>query len=100
MGWTDWTPLPLATPFTQESLRKRLMAVKQASLAIPRNRNLLARNLGPICCRVSLDQDEGLLYRIPEELASQAGEALKNYFFLTLIGGRSRVAFPGEAILN
>ena len=80
MGWTDWTPLPLSTPFTQESLRETLDGGQAFRWQFLETDSCWQGIWGRFVARVSLNQDEGLLYRIPEELAQQAAEVLKNYF--------------------
>ncbi|MCH2387424.1 MAG: DNA-binding protein [Opitutales bacterium] len=80
MGWTDWTPLPLATPFTQEALRETLDGGQAFRWQFLEMESCWQGIWGRFVARVVLDQDERLLYRIPEELMPQAAEALKNYF--------------------
>ena len=80
MGWTNWTPLPLATPFTQESLRETLDGGQAFRWQFLETESCWQGIWGRFVARVVLDQNEGLLYRIPKELAPQAAEALKNYF--------------------
>ena len=100
MGWTDWTPLPLTTPFTRESLRETLDGGQAFRWQFLETESCWQGIWGRFIARVALDQDKGFLYRVPEELAPQAAETLKNYFLSATDWGRYRIAFPGEAIPN
>ena len=67
MGWTNWTPLPLTTPFTPESLRETLdggQAFRWQFLEWKAAQGIW----GGFVAQVALDQDERFLYRMPEEL--------------------------------
>ena len=80
MRWTDWTSLPLETPFNHESLRETLDGGQTFRWRFLEIENCWQGVWGQFVARVALDQNEGLLFQMPKELPSQAIAALKNYF--------------------
>lgn len=81
MDWADWTPLPLKTPFTRESLRETLEGGQAFRWRFLEEEACWQGAWGRFLARVKLDQKEQFFYRLPSELASQGGpQELESYF--------------------